>query len=352
MKGEIEIRTGLVPFELPGIVNYDEVKERLGMIEVNPICKSGEDKKKWESKLEEYKKIRKPLVSEGAKVQNLGDAAISRIKAEFKEIIGLVDNHKEPIIKAIKDYEEIGRSKRFAKLKEEVTPKLEELNIQIETMNKELNYKLVSTVLFDDEWKGKSSKTVFGIIDTELEDAENKIKQAKNNIEAIKSECELLKLKYDLKSPMSYKLILGNKIYTEQLVDLKKILDDTASDQQEKELEVERLMTEEVERKSEKERLVAEQKQKRLIQEAEDKVREEERSAFEKQQAKLDGEKKRVKKETKSVEATENATPKDHIVEFEKETYSKTIKFPKLTNKDTNLMIRYFEDNNIEWEMV
>ena len=330
MRDKFEVKTGNIAVEMLGITNYEELQKFLGEKNANEVICTKETKVSITENLKHYKSIRTPLKKTRAEANKMIKSEGQRILGEFDEAIKLVSDYIEPYETAVKTYDDKVKLDKLNRLRNDVMPRLEDLNARVDYINQTLDYRLIEPLEFSEDW-AKSVKTACEYIDTYGKDAQNKFDSAENNIEAVWMLCEKLKNEYDLISTLNYKNILGNDIFTGKLADMKETLDDAAMNQQTIEVEAAEKAIEDEKRKAEKERLAAE-----------------------KQQAKLDGEKKQieVEKETKVPQTIENAISKDHIVEIEKETYSKTIKFPKLTNKDTNLMIQYFEDNDIEWEVM
>ena len=345
---EFEVKLGSVAIDMFAIVNYAEIKNRLGEKLANPICKNLEDKKKLELKLKEYTDIRKPIVKERANANKLGTAKVKEILEQFDEIKSLVDEYKSPLLEKISEYDEQNRLKKLVRLEAKFIPEIDKINIKIEEINDGLQYKLLETLEFDEAWTSKSEKAILIILNDFVDNAERAKFQAENNLLAVATKVESLKIQYNLQSDINYQLILGNRIYTDGLADLQYILEDFAADQQRSEVEAAERAEQEALRKSEveKQKLIDEQKEKereaelqkqKELLEAQEKARQEERDKIAAEKAEEEERKKIIKENDKKLSA--NLKTKDY-----------TMFFPQLTTAKAKKMQQFFIENKIKFE--
>ena len=370
---KFEVKLGSVAIDMFAIVNYAEIKNRLGEKLTNPICNNATDKKELELKLKEYTDIRKPIVKERANANKLGTAKVKEILEQFDEIKSLVDEYKLPLLEKISEYDEQNRLKKLVRLEAKFIPEIDKINIKIEEINDGLQYKLLETLEFDEAWTSKSEKAILIILNDFVDNAERAKFQAENNLLAVATKVESLKLQYDLQSDINYQLILGNRIYTDGLADLQYILEDFAADQQRSEVEAAERAEQEALRK-----LAKEQQEKHRIEEekkyaelnkirAEEKAKHKQELKIEKEkieaenQIKWDLEKAKMEqeKETFLAEAIKKAkeNKKEKIpIDVVKvsatttKTHARTLHFPELTKEQADKMCKYFNDNDIKFE--
>ena len=311
---KFEVKTGAVSVEVQSIVNIDEIRKALGEKAANVDECNRDNKKELVAAIAYYKKMRTPLKKEKAAARKQCDTIKANISEEFDEAINIVSEHIEPYEEKVKIYDEEIRKNKVAKLRDELEPKIQELNAVIFISNYKLENELNESLEFSEEW-AKNLKGGLEYIKTYNETAINKYNQAKNNITAIEILCDTLKNKYNLTSDINYKLILGNDRFTGQLTELQKRLDDFAADQQAKELEAEQRKEEEIKREQEKTK-------------EPDPLPENYRITM-----------PEVSKQEKPTIT-------------ESKTYSRTLYFPELTKEQGGAMIDYFIENKIEFKVV
>jgi len=232
-----KIETGLIAIEVPSIINRDKIVESLGEKNANKIeCKNSKDKKSITETVEKYKKIRTPLKKERAAANKQMKEKMKDILGEFDEVIGLVSNYIEPYQSVIDEYDAEVKQRKLDKLKKETANRIAEVNQFIEDMNDTFNYRIADIIMFSESW-AKNTKVAFEYIETVYRNAEYSFKRIKDTVFTVKTICKKLKNEYDLQSELNYRLVLRDKLYTEDLETIEKILEDFAAEQKITEIE-------------------------------------------------------------------------------------------------------------------
>ena len=244
-----KIETGLVAVEITGILNCDKIVEELGEKTANvATCKNSKDKQALTETIKKYKEIRTPLKKTRASVVKEIKAKTKEILGEFDTVIGLVSDYIEPYQTVVDEYDEKNRIAKIEKLKKETAQRISEVNQYIEDMNDTIGYKIADAIVFGD-W-AKNTKVAFEHIDACYRNAEYSYKRIKDTVFAVKMITKKLKNEYDLATDLNCKLILGDKLFTEDLEVIEKILDEFAAEQQITELEATEKATELLQRKN------------------------------------------------------------------------------------------------------
>ena len=356
---KFEVQLGSVAIDMFAIVNYDEVKSILGEKLVNPKCENSKDKKELETKLKEYSDIRTPIAKERANANKLGTAKVKEILSQFDEIRDLVDDYKTPLTEAIEAYDEKNRLEKLEKKKAIFLPQIEEANNVIRDINLTYGKALIELIQWDDSFANMKDEKVVFLLEEAIQGAIKRKQEIDNNIEAVEILCESLKGLYNLQSDLNYKLILDDRIYTDSLKDLKERLDKFADQQQKSEAEAADKAEEEANRKAQKEadrvKKEEEAKHQAELKAATEKAIAEERGKIEVEQElekaknlveeiKAIAEKEEIKQEIEQKIEQHNEKPEESIKKYKLEF--------EITSTEANLMMQYFKDNNIKFEVI
>ena len=305
---KFEVKTGAVAIEVLGITNYSELQNVLGEKVANvPIC-TKENKKELTETVSHYKKIRTPLKKSRAEANKMLKAKSKEILSEYDTAIDLVSGYIEPFEQEINEYDEKVKRFKLNKIKEETAERLQELNNYIEDMNSNFEHLIIECLEFDEAW-AKNTKAAFEFIQSYKQNAENTYNRIKNNTFAIEMICKKLKNEYDLQSDLNYKLILSDKLYTEDLQVLENTLEKFAEDQQLKEIEAAEIAEKEAIRKAEEQKL-------KEPEAAQEKARQEERERIEKERLEEEEIKRQIAENDRKLKERANTTAKKLRLEF------------------------------------
>jgi len=235
----MKLEKGLVSLQVQSITNLDQIKSNLKITleKYEGIVWTEENRKDIQNVIEELKSPRTDVKKFAAAFNKEGTAKVKEVYNQIKEVEQMITDIIAPLEKSEKEYLEQKRLEKFIAKKTKFQPVIDELNTIIAKLNKGFGYILHEQVEFLEEWAKDSEEKINSRLIDVTKEVSNTRSKLLDKIEAVNIACESLKGTYDLSMPLNWKLILGNKVYTESLVDLKAILEDFAENQQIAEME-------------------------------------------------------------------------------------------------------------------
>ena len=361
---KVEIKRGQNQLIFEGVTNLKELKEFAEEKASNykNIVVTEENVTECKKVLQEVKPYRTQIKKYRAALNKELKSRVSEKLEEVDNITGIFDDVINPVQSKIDEYTEQKRVERLERKKTKFQPEIDKINeklSQADALFVEVEY-----LEFDEDWANKKESDIVEILNQFVVDQENKLAFYKARIETVETECKLLKNEYDLAGEINWE-ILGARLYDE---DYKKLLDGIAANQQEQELAAQERAEQEAERKAqaERDRLEAEQKQKeraaeqerlRELEAAQEKARAEERARIEKERLEEEARKREIEENDRKLRDQEIAKRIEKQKKIEEENkkkgiVSRTLHFPELTKDQGKMMIKFFNENKIKYEVM
>lgn len=233
---EIKILQGSTNLVYEGITNLAELKEfaEEKASKYKNIVVTDENIKECETQIKEITPYRTDIKKFRATVnKNLKSKLDEQLK-QIDDITSIFTEVIEPVTSKIEEYKELKRIEKLEKKKEIFRERLNEINKDLESVNKNLFHTQVELLEFKEEWVNKKDKDIEIIIESEVINRNNLIKSFTERVENVKTYCELLKNQYDLKTSISWEF-LRDIIYSDNY---KEELERMAQMQVEKEVEI------------------------------------------------------------------------------------------------------------------
>ena len=370
---EIEVLEGQQVIKFEGVTNLEQLLEVYtsyaeqykGLVVVE-----GEEKN-YKNIVEDLKEKRTPLTKVRA-TMNKQFKAITKTELEkMDKVITVLTNVINPIENGLEVFAEEKRQAKLNKKLDKFMPLIDELNnviSQVDLPHFELN-----GIEWNDKWNNKKDTDIDMLISKLTDETINKIKAAKNARATAELIAEKVENEYDLKGKINLEVLKGD-IYLD-VSELTEKIEGLAMKQQELEIEIEEKIQAEIKEKQikeEKKRKIEEEikeklrieEQKKQLEIEREKIRVEELEKIKKEEAlkKYEAEKVEIEIEDKQEKIVDVVTiskikeetlspAKKYYAELKKPVKTKTIKitFPALSKEKAHLLIKFLENNQIEY---